>query len=356
MRVRFVGIMNTQGYSGGRLLALGMAEALAMTGADVDFLTNNMPEMYKEFESFSRIRMVLADFQNLSPWIDRKIDILVVIPGGDISYHGEWTRHAIECEAKIVLLNFETPNWFNSLSPYKKSNELWSGWDIVSEYSDLILSISGEGNKYAKLYYTDCKHNCIFAFCYPGINTVMADKALSPPVREKNILLISRVDRHKGYNALEALAHKSLTGYNVIVYLGIGMMPRWQLWLWSKKFNKVGMNFEVRSAIAGVEKFTMLKKSSLLYFPSRFEGFGLPPLEAAYCLLPCACSNLPVLEEFGQGAFCYGNPESPDDMRSAVLDSLESGDRLAQEHGRISKIACMDEWGGRIAGIFGKIL
>ena len=353
MRVRFLGTMPVAGYSGGRLLALTMAESLAMTGETVDFLVNNIPEMYDEFKSFSRLNLIKADFDNLSPWVDRSIDIVIIIPGqGHIFKHGEWTRHAIECHAKIVLLNFEPPNWFNKVSPYKRDEESWAGWDIVSKYADLILSISQEGNKYAKKYYKSTKEKCKFDFCYPGINTVLADQAPSTRQRQKQIVMLTRIDPHKGFDILEPLVTPKLAGYHVVIHLGTGEFPSSKLRKLRRKFSQLNMKFEIKSAIVGVDKFTLLKQSSLLYFPTRFEGFGIPPLEAAYCLLPCACSNLPVLKEFGKKAFTYGDPNDIKDMRRAVIKALTSQNRLRKEHRRISKIAKMQEYGKRQVKIF----
>lgn len=359
MRVRFIGTMPATGYSGGRLLALTMAEALALTGADVDFLVDHIPEMYQEFEAFSQVKMVRVNLSdlNLSPYVDRKIDIVVIIPHqGAAPLLGEWTRHAIECRAKIILLNFETPNWFNAVSPFKRDVASWIGWDIVSEYAHLILSISGEGNKYAREYYHNCSPNCLFEYSYPGINSIMADQAPLAKERDKRIVLLTRVDAHKGFNVLEPLIHPGLSGYQVDVYLGNGQIDAQQVKNWSQKFNRVGMTISVKPAIKGVDKFAMLKRASLLYFPTRFEGFGIPPLEAAYCSLACACSDLPVLREFGQQAFVYGTPQNVEDMRRAVMTALESNKFVSQEHERISQIAKLDEYGCRLEKIFHKIL
>ena len=142
-------------------MALSYAEALASTSTTVDFLVNNIPEMYEEFRPFSRIDLVQTKFNNLSPLVNKNVDVVFIVPGGNISYHGEALRHGIECHAKIVLLNFESPNWFNLLSPYKKLPEMWAGWELISEYADLIFSISGEGNKFAKLFYTKVPRKCI---------------------------------------------------------------------------------------------------------------------------------------------------------------------------------------------------
>ncbi len=355
MRIRFVGRMPSTIYSGGRLLALTMAESMATTGAEVDFLVDAMPVMYEEFRLFSRMSIQCADFNNLSPLANRSIDVVVVVPNqGNLPFHSEWVRHGLECNARIVLLNFESPNWFNEVSPFKRNVDLWAGWDVVSEYANMILSISGEGSKYAEVYYNNAPRGCLFDFSYPAINTRLADEAEYSDEREKRIVLLTRVDPHKGFNNLDPLIHKDLAGYKVSVFLGMGTMPPGELKSWRQRFNDVGMEFEVCPAIIGKEKFAMLKSASLLYFPSRFEGFGIPPLEAAYCMLPCACSDLPVLKEFGRKAFVYGRAESPEDMHRAVRDALETGaDLVAGEHERISEIADMEEYGRRLERLFG---
>lgn len=351
--------MPATGFSGGRLLALTLAEALAVNGAEVDFLVNNIPEMYREFQSFSRVRLQKVDFSslNLSSWADRTIDVVIIIPHHrGIPEHGEWLRHAIECRAKVVLLSFETPNWFNSVSPYKRDPELWAGWDIVSEYADLILSISGEGDKYARDYYKNVPSYCLFDFGYPAINTSVADQAPDCPDRKKQIVMLTRVDAHKGYNDLEPLIHPDLSGYQLILILGNGKIDGRQLKAWHRQFDKVGMTFKIKKSISTLEKFKLLKESSLLYFPSRFEGFGIPLLEAAYCLLPSASSDLPVLREFAQKAAVYGNPEDSEDMHRAVMEAIESQDQVIAEYERISKIASMKDYGYHIIELLEKIV
>lgn len=356
MRVRLLARMPSTAYSGGRLLALTMAEALAHAGAEVDFLVDCIPFMYQEFQSFSRVKLISADFDNLSPWVDTNVDAVIIVPGAfDVHAHGEFARHAIECRAKIALLNFESPNWFNAVSPFKKDAALWEGWDIISEYADMIMSISGEGNKHAKDYYVRCPKRCLFDFSYPGINTILADQARQPKVRKKQIVFLTRVDKHKGFDMLDPLVHRDLAGYAVMVFVGTGKVPPGTVERWKAKFDSVGMGFSLNAPIVGREKFALLKASALNYFPTRFEGFGIPPLEAGYCMLPCACSDLPVLREFGGDAFVYGDPSDPEDMRRAVLEALESTDRIAKGHRHLSNIARIENYGKRMMTMLGRL-
>ncbi len=75
----------------------------------------------------------------------------------------------------------------------------------------------------------------------------------------------------------------------------------------------------------------MLFKRALLYvFPSKYEGFGLPPLEAMALGCPVASSNATCLPEILGNAARYFDPEN-DDAIEAVLTELIARPELSQE-------------------------
>jgi len=64
---------------------------------------------------------------------------------------------------------------------------------------------------------------------------------------------------------------------------------------------------------------SLYKFADLFVFPSLFEGFGLPPLEAVSLGCPVILSDIPILREtFGETGF-YFNPYSEEDLVKAVL-------------------------------------
>ncbi|MBZ5605836.1 MAG: glycosyltransferase family 4 protein [Acidobacteriia bacterium] len=60
----------------------------------------------------------------------------------------------------------------------------------------------------------------------------------------------------------------------------------------------------------------------LFVFPSFYEGFGLPILEAMACGRAVACSNLTAMPEVADGAGILFDPHSPDEMARAMTDVL----------------------------------
>jgi glycosyltransferase involved in cell wall biosynthesis len=74
----------------------------------------------------------------------------------------------------------------------------------------------------------------------------------------------------------------------------------------------------------------LYRESELFVFPSLFEGFGLPVLEAMASGAPCLISNRPALDEVGGNIAEYFDPEFPEDMANKMQLLLENPGRLAE--------------------------
>ena len=65
----------------------------------------------------------------------------------------------------------------------------------------------------------------------------------------------------------------------------------------------------------------------LFVFPSFYEGFGLPILEAMACGRAVACSNCTAMPEVAGDAAQYFDPRSPEDMAFAMASLLTDTDK-----------------------------
>ena len=79
---------------------------------------------------------------------------------------------------------------------------------------------------------------------------------------------------------------------------------------------------EIRGHVTPDELVSLYRRASALVFPSLYEGFGQPPLEAMACGCPVVCSNAGSLPETCGTAARYFDPEDVDQIADAVLEVL----------------------------------
>lgn len=81
----------------------------------------------------------------------------------------------------------------------------------------------------------------------------------------------------------------------------------------------------------------VLRRSKGLLFPSLYEGFGLPPLEALMLEVPCICSARPAMTELLHDMAIFCDPEKPQDWADAMHQlanfppDFETRSRVASE-------------------------
>jgi glycosyltransferase involved in cell wall biosynthesis len=81
----------------------------------------------------------------------------------------------------------------------------------------------------------------------------------------------------------------------------------------------------------------LYRGGEVFVFPSRFEGFGMPIVEAMACGVPCVASSHPSLDEACGDAAVRADPESPEALAAAIERALAERDELVRrglEHAR----------------------
>ncbi len=71
-----------------------------------------------------------------------------------------------------------------------------------------------------------------------------------------------------------------------------------------------------------------LAGASAFVYPSLYEGFGLPILEAFYYHVPVACSNTSSLPEVAGEAAAYFDPLSVESIAAGITQAIKDRDRL----------------------------
>jgi glycosyltransferase involved in cell wall biosynthesis len=96
-------------------------------------------------------------------------------------------------------------------------------------------------------------------------------------------------------------------------------------------FKKLGIQDSFSNVFVSDEELIYLYQNAIAFiFPSMYEGFGLPVLEAFSCGCPAVISNSSSLSEIGGDAAIYFEPKNPGSMLNA-LESVVKNAALREE-------------------------
>ena len=94
---------------------------------------------------------------------------------------------------------------------------------------------------------------------------------------------------------------------------------------------KLGLDSTVVTQVSGNDQLLAqyYRHARIFVYPSRYEGFGIPPLEAMSFDCPVACSNVSSIPEVVGNAAELFDPDSVDSMKQA-LERVTSGESRRQ--------------------------
>ena len=82
--------------------------------------------------------------------------------------------------------------------------------------------------------------------------------------------------------------------------------------------------------------------ADVVVFPSTWEGFGNPPVEAAIWRRPCIVGSYPVAEELAEFGFRWFSPHRLDNLRAFLdhpdIELLDQNQAIAQQHFSLERV------------------
>ena len=127
------------------------------------------------------------------------------------------------------------------------------------------------------------------------------------------------------------------------------VLAGWSGWgdkTWLERLQNLGLTQRVilSGYVEDEDLACLYSAATALVYPSLYEGFGLPILEAMACGCPVVCSNTSCLPETAGDAAFLVDPHDPGAL-AAILDDLVENDMLRREMSERGRIrAAMFTW------------
>ncbi len=199
----------------------------------------------------------------------------------------------------------------------------------AANHADVVIAISQQTRADLMDYYKVPEHK--IRVCYQSCNTAF-QQTVAADVRdgvrakydlpERYLLSVGSVIERKNLLTVCA-ALRSLRGKLdvplVVIGKGGDYMKRVKEYIAAQGMEgQVHFISERGGGVDSADMPAIYQCADVMLYPSVFEGFGIPILEALWSSLPVVTSNLSCMPETGGDAACYVDPLSAEDMAAAI--------------------------------------
>ncbi len=277
-----------QGYISGGYFHVWMTANVLCKFFDVTLVVPAMPTEYIRISKHSELKIIL-DTNYLLDLGYSPFDMIMSLHGtcGEIA-----TKYSTRYNVPVYLHCFEPGNLVKEkLHPNGPfSEQAWEFRRQMYKRVDYVLCSNPYCQDWARKWIDEDPRKIVS--CVPPLNFKTADMVPDQEERHEIVFISRMIDYKRPLDMIEIAIRvdRSLT----LNYIGAHSRL-------NKKVEEVakreGIRVNFYDAITEEEKFKIIKQSKFMVFPSRFEGFGLPPAEALYCGKPCIAYDIPILRE-----------------------------------------------------------
>jgi glycosyltransferase involved in cell wall biosynthesis len=306
-----------------------------LPGICQNFKTNLLtdePELLENYTGNFQVARLPAPFYSIAEQIK-----YLSIPATDILFTPHYNIPLLPVRSKKRVVTIHDVYHLAHYRQLTRSQKLYAKIliNMAVRLSDAVITVS-EFSKKEIIKYTGCKGEKITVI-HNGVKQLAASKSeneirLRYNLPEKYILFVGNVKPHKNLRIL-------LEAYKL---LEADIRAEYKIVIAGKKdgfitndtnlFQLIDATPELTNNITFTgfvnvdDMDTLYSGASLFVFPSLYEGFGLPPLEAMLNNCPVIVSNAASLPEICGDAVLYFNPYHPKDLADKILCLLKDAD------------------------------
>ncbi|MBA2475531.1 MAG: glycosyltransferase family 4 protein [Actinobacteria bacterium] len=162
----------------------------------------------------------------------------------------------------------------------------------------------------------------------PGVDPCFTAVGERAELDRPYVLTAATLEPRKNLDTLAA-AHRLLGGGHLLAVAGGSG--------WGPEPSLAGPDVVRLGFVTDEELARLYRGAAAFVYPSRFEGFGMPVVEAMASECPCVVSSHPSLDEACGDAALRADPQSPEALAAAIERALaEPGELVARgrEHAR----------------------
>ncbi|MEO8286463.1 MAG: glycosyltransferase family 4 protein [Chloroflexota bacterium] len=159
----------------------------------------------------------------------------------------------------------------------------------------------------------------------PYIQQMPFGESVASAYPSPHVLFLGQLKERKGYDTLAKAMPFVLEKCPGISFLFAGQNPaRAEHLLAICRENGTEGNLVLLGKVSEEDKVRLMRSSDCLVYPTRYESFGLPPLEAMAAGCPVVASDLPVVSEMiqnGENGILV-EPENPQALAEGIVRVL----------------------------------
>ena len=207
--------------------------------------------------------------------------------------------------------------------PELYNNNIFDIKEKVIKSADKIISIS-EKTKHDLISFYNIKESKIEVVSL-GCDHIFCDKNKIDPdliiSKKPFILFVGSRMRYKNFDLLlkAFVSSPKINNQFNIVCFGGEIFSKQEI----KKFSNLGLDKKIIS-YRGSDKilYQLYLKARLFVFPSYYEGFGIPLLEAMILKCPILASNIEIFKEVSKGNVHFFNSNNIEDLKNSLNELL----------------------------------
>ena len=223
-------------------------------------------------------------------------------------------RHKIMTIHDLSFL--ENPKWFS------RAYYLWYKimTPLAVRTSQHILTVSAFSKQEIRRFYPFIKAQDITVIYNATDESLFRplSQVATPP--ERFALAVSSLDPRKNFNRL-------IEAFNDIQDCKLYIVGTRHRNFNHQDDSAATQNIRYLGRVTDEELVQLYNQAVCFIFPSLYEGFGLPPIEAMSCGCPVLVSDIPVLHEVCGDAATYFDPYNPYAIKKAINQFLEANEK-----------------------------